>query len=322
MRKWILIVAVAALLALPGRGWAWNNAGHMTVALLAWKELTPEQQKQVSEILKTHPHYKQLVLDTKAPNVDEGAWAFMKFATWPDWVRPARPGGADSYKTPAITRYHRGEWHYINMPYFVGGYHGPATKPSSGPANILTALADNRRTFGTSSAKAEDRAVALAWLEHLVGDLHQPCHAATMYSERFPMGDKGANDQMVASDDGPKRVHAYWDDLMGKDASYADVDALTKQLAAKDDEKLKAQAKDENFQTWAKESHDLAIKTVYLNGDLKTALSQDWEQKKIAPDKVPAVPAGYHQKAREVAEVRVLLAGHRLAAQVAEALAH
>jgi hypothetical protein len=322
MRKWIVSVALAALLLLPARSWAWNNAGHMTVALLAWRELTPDQQKQVADIMKTHPHYKQLVLDSKAPGVDEATWAFVKFATWPDWVRrrgrgvririrrrPSRDTTAGSGTTSTS---------HTSQADITDRRH----KPSSGPSNILTALADNRRTFGTSSAKPEDRAVALAWLEHLAGDLHQPCHAATMYSERFPMGDKGANDQAVRSEEGPKRLHAYWDDLMGKDASYADIDALVKQLAAKDDEKLKAQAKDENFQTWAKESHDLAITSVYLNGDLKTALSQDWEQKKIAEDKVPPVPANYHQNARAVAEVRVLLAGHRLAQQVAEALAH
>src|SRR5687768_153137 len=175
MRKWILIFALAALSLLPAsRVFAWNNAGHMTVALIAWRELTPQQQQQLAEIMKAHPHYQQFVVETKPPQADEAAWAFMKFSTWPDWVRPARPG-SDTYKSPAITRFHKGAWHYIDIPYYLGGYNGPATRPASGPnVNVLTALAENHKILSDAKAKTEDRAVALAWLEHLVGDLHQP----------------------------------------------------------------------------------------------------------------------------------------------------
>jgi hypothetical protein len=39
-----------------------------------------------------------------------------------------------------------------------------------------------------------ERAIALGWLGHLVGDAPQPCHARSLYVEEiFPEGDRGAN---------------------------------------------------------------------------------------------------------------------------------
>ncbi len=323
MQKWILIIALMVVLGLSGgSARAWNSTGHMTVALIAYRELTPEQQKQVTEILKAHPHYQQLVTETMPAGANEAEWAFMKFSTWPDWVRPARPG-TDRYKSPAITRFHQGAWHYVNIPYYLGGYHGPATRPTSGPdVNILTALAENHRIFGDDNAKPEDRAVALAWLEHLVGDLHQPCHAATMYSERFPQGDQGANKQAVRGSEGPTRLHAYWDDLMGKkDASIQELDALAKQLLARKPADPAVRPEETQYDAWAKESHELAVSKVYLNGELKTALADDvWDTKTVPFDQVPAVPPKYYEDAHAIAEQRVVLAGHRLAQQIKSAI--
>src|SRR5262245_49378840 len=286
MRRWILLIGLIALFLLPARALAWNNAGHMIVALIAWRDLSPEQQKQVAEVMKALPHYKQLVLDTRPADAPEAEWAFMKFATWPDWVRPPRQG--DLYKSPAITRYHRGPWHYVDIPYYLGGYNGPPTRPATradGPTSApyesaLTALPLNHHILADAKAKTEDRAVALAWLEHLTGDLHQPCHAATMYSERFPTGDRGANDQMVQGPNGPQRLHAYWDDLMGTDLDYAVLNAVANELASRKIENLDTRLR-QSYGDWAQESHDYAVTTVYLNGELKTALSKDWDEKKI-----------------------------------------
>jgi hypothetical protein len=38
---------------------------------------------------------------------------------------------------------------------------------------------------------AERRAVALAWLFHLVGDIHQPLHTTELFSVEYPNGDRG-----------------------------------------------------------------------------------------------------------------------------------
>jgi S1/P1 Nuclease len=43
--------------------------------------------------------------------------------------------------------------------------------------NILTALAENESAV-KKKIEAERKGVALAWLLHLVGDIHQPLHTA------------------------------------------------------------------------------------------------------------------------------------------------
>jgi hypothetical protein len=44
------------------------------------------------------------------------------------------------------------------------------------PVNILTAMAENENVVKKES-DPERKAIALAWLFHLVGDIHQPLHA-------------------------------------------------------------------------------------------------------------------------------------------------
>jgi hypothetical protein len=53
------------------------------------------------------------------------------------------------------------------------------------PVNILTALAENEGVVKKSS-DGERKAIALAWLFHLVGDIHQPLHTAQLFTPEYP----------------------------------------------------------------------------------------------------------------------------------------
>ena len=66
-----------------------------------------------------------------------------------------------------------------------------------------------------------DRAVALCWLLHIVADLHQPCHAGSLYSRRgFPDGDRRAN-AIKTKQSG--NMHSLWDGLLGRRFDEGDV---------------------------------------------------------------------------------------------------
>jgi S1/P1 Nuclease len=43
----------------------------------------------------------------------------------------------------------------------------------------------------------EPKAIALAWLFHLVGDIHQPLHTAQLFTFEYPKGDRGGNELRV-----------------------------------------------------------------------------------------------------------------------------
>src|ERR1700716_3475593 len=119
---------------------AWNGTGHMTVAELAWRNLSSSRRVAVSNLLKQHPHYALLLVTNAPAGVDTNEWVFLKAATWPDMVRPAMPGHPP--KPHDITKYHRGPWHFVNFPFIL-----PADAASFSAAsfpiestNILSAL--------------------------------------------------------------------------------------------------------------------------------------------------------------------------------------
>ena len=51
-------------------------------------------------------------------------------------------------------------------------------------------MADNQRKVANET-DPERKAVALAWLFHLVGDIHQPLHTAQLFTVEYPKGDRG-----------------------------------------------------------------------------------------------------------------------------------
>src|SRR4029450_9430508 len=62
------------------------------------------------------------------------------------------------------------------------------------PVTILTALAENESLVKNGSGDLERRAIALAWLFHLLGDIHQPLHTAQLFTTDYPNGDRGGNE--------------------------------------------------------------------------------------------------------------------------------
>ena len=224
-RRILVGILLVACIVLPGeRIFAWNNTGHMTVVLIAYRKLTDGQRQQLGVILKAHPHYKSFLLVGKPPNVDDGEWAFLKAAMWPDFVRPDKAGK----KSEDITKYNHGTWHYIDMPFVVprDKDHFDTLSLKPGDTNILTVLPDCVAKLTRSDSSAEDRAVNLCWIEHLIGDLHQPLHCIGVYSDHYPQGDAGGTKFVVRPRNMPVNFHYYWDDLLGTSESYTAIDFL------------------------------------------------------------------------------------------------
>ena len=311
---------------------AWNDTGHMTVAEIAWRQLNDAQRQRVGELLRRHPHYEIYLNNRRPDGVGEDEWAFLRGAIWSDWVRPARPGrpGAttaevETFKGPEITRFDRGPWHYITVPWVPPAERAnfnPTTLPSKPSPNGVDALEENARLLGDADAKAEDRAVALTWLEHVTGDIHQPLHACTMWSRQYPEGDRGGNAEAVrpgGSGGEPVRLHAYWDGALGMSEAYAAIAFHADQITgdprlARD--KLPELAKDTSFASWADESHEWAIAMAHLNGRLRTVPIAQYEAKQITADDVPVVPWSYAINAHDLAQRRIAAAGYRLADQI------
>ena len=309
------------ILCLPAASYAWNDVGHMTIAEIAWQKLSPEDRAAVSAILKAHPSYTTYLTADLPTGVSADEWAFLRASTWPDWVRSSRPGDKQ-FKDATITRYHHGPWHYINLPFTLEGAPPAATQPSTQPAkdfDVVSAIDANRADLKSVTKTALDRAIALSWVEHLVGDVHQPLHATTLYSKQYPEGDKGGNDQAILTASGVMNLHSLWDEMLGTMPNYRMVEFLADDISADprcDPTKQRDYATHSTPVTWASESHDDAVAFAYLEGRLKTV-----PMKESKSSDVPTVPPMYLENARDVARVRVAMAGARLAEMIHAVLA-
>ena len=67
-----------------------------------------------------------------------------------------------------------------------------------------------------ANSAAIDKAMALAWVFHLVGDVHQPLHTSALFTTQFPNGDQGGNLIFIRTraNANTTRLHSFWDGLV------------------------------------------------------------------------------------------------------------
>jgi S1/P1 Nuclease len=179
-----LVLLTPAILPLPAS--AWNLPGHMLSGIIAYQILQAENPAtidKVKAVLKNHPWYSnQWQARLQDVSVaDHDRVLFMQAGRWPDELRVTD------------RQYHRGALHYINWPFKPEGQPASVQIRQPEPVNILTALAENDSTVKNDS-DPERKAVALAWLFHLVGDINQPLHTAQLFTVEYPNGDGGGNE--------------------------------------------------------------------------------------------------------------------------------
>jgi hypothetical protein len=151
----------------------------------------PAQRRQVQQAL--------LGMDPPVPGK-----ALRTFANWPDWHK-RQPGMLPQDD----------QRHYINLPP-TARYHRARHCP--GGLCSLETLLQQRTILGNRRAPLPQRAVALAWVVHLVGDMHQPLHAGEADDRGGNLtcvGWRGEPSRLTTVDDQPRcsgaNLHALWD---------------------------------------------------------------------------------------------------------------
>jgi S1/P1 Nuclease len=311
----IAVFALCVLFTAPAS--AWFGFGHMEVAAIAWGKLTPAAKATATRLLMKNPLYATWVKDIPEQDQERRAKiAFITAATWPDAIKKKElhyisdgPNGGNrpppgpkasqniGYADPLMHKY----WHYIDNPFSPDG---TRTHPPDSP-NAQTQIAAFRTKLADSTASDDIRSYDLAWLLHLVGDVHQPLHATSRFTHAFRQGDNGGN--LVTVDCSTvceqNELHAFWDGVLGTSedpqeaaSAAALLPAVDAQLASIADEKL-----------WTAESFQAAKQSVY-----------------VPPIDVGAPPytitESYRTAALDLAQQRVALAGARLANLLNEAL--
>ena len=309
MKKILVTLSLSLLMFLPSH--AWNKRGHMIAASIAYDQLSDTRKAMFTELLKQHLYADEWLEDHKKESgVELGRYLFMRAAVWPDDIK----GNDDNF--PFINE----SWHYVN--YRVDFNNGHNTKRIAPQADILYALSWGKRImtqkWGQNSGKDgfrydnTSKALAFSWILHLIGDIHQPLHCATLYNEYFPDGDAGGNQVCVRKDEKAKTdysLHSFWDGLPGDgDVSMKTMVKQASDIMEKYDAVTYESLEERSPFEWSHESHRLAVTSVYLGG----VIGRD--QSYTAKDLCPVLPDTYEDGAKEVAEKQLYFAGKRMAA--------
>lgn len=349
--KWISVSTLVWTLCVSiGSVNAWNEVGHMTVARIAYEKLTDGERASIVATLQHHPHLRELLLKDRPPEATKSEWIFLRAATWPDNVRPPREHERAPVSAHPVYRFHHPAWHFANFEYQSGQQtmrmpdQPLQTRSEPGqhhdPTNIIEQLDRSylivrgqereRSQPELECDPTEIRAIRMCWLFHLMGDIHQPLHVATLVNPLIPElqhGDEGGNKLAVRLNhhSAPKKLHAVWDDLLGTNARFEKVVQLAERLSH--DPRLSPSRMPEFTQhryarEFAAESYQIANEVVYQQGHLSFAIWSRLESHQFAAENVPVVTEQVVQQAHALAERRIALAGYRLAERLKYIVQH
>ena len=124
-------------------------------------------------------------------------------------------------------------------------------------------MAENQRIVATET-NAERKAIALAWLFHLVGDVHQPLHTAQLFTVDYPRGDRGGNEICVRVTQAgqPMDLHRFWDGVITSSQSLTPLRNEATALRSRQEFRRSqlTELASSRFESWAKESVEIATK--------------------------------------------------------------
>ncbi|MBX3595706.1 S1/P1 nuclease [Sphingomonas sp.] len=184
-----LLALFSAVLATPA--FAYWEYGHETVAAIAYKNVRPETKRAIDRLLR-----QQGLLETPtcpARTIEEAS-------VWPDCIKQLGPRFSYAYN-----------WHYQNV-----NICKPFTLKGNCPdGNCVSAQIERQvKLLQDPKVPQREKVMALAFLVHLVGDLHQPLHAGDK-------GDLGGNraksDYGIYSTD-RLNLHSIWDGWLAERA--------------------------------------------------------------------------------------------------------
>ncbi|EFV14706.1 S1/P1 nuclease [Segniliparus rugosus] len=249
----VAAMLAAALIAPAPAAFAWGRQGHDVVGGYADNHLTPEAKGVVGRLL-----------------AGEANPTLAGVATWADDIRSS---GSELGRTSA-------PWHFAD----IADNNCVYTDAAGGGQNVVEALREQTRILADTTESDADRAQALKFVVHFVGDAHQPFHAG--YES-----DRGGNDHPITYNGVHTNMHSVWDTRLIATLGLSDV-AFVQRLESMPDDQLPAPDLQNDPATWVQESCEIAIHAY--------------------PDS-STIGAPYTAQYLPVAEQRLHLAGERLA---------
>lgn len=228
------LLLLLALLAAPSPALAWWEYGHETVARIAWLEASPRTRAEIGRLLA-----QSRLLDT--PTCPARTIADASY--WPDCIKEL--GERFSYASP---------WHYQNVdicrPFDL--------ETPCRDGNCVSAQIERQaRLLADRRLPLRERIMALAFLVHFMGDLHQPMHGGDH-------GDLGGNRLRVSYGviAGRTNLHLAWDGYLadrGLSTPPGNAAGIVAELSAVD----RAAMRQGDVTAWSRESWEVSREFAY-----------------------------------------------------------
>lgn len=184
------LAALLALITLSSPAAAWWEYGHETVGRIAFDAAKPQTRAAIRKLMA-----QGRLLET--PECSVATIELVSY--WPDCVKPLAE--RFSYASP---------WHYQNVdickPFDLKA-------PCKDGNCVSEQIERQARLLADRTVPTRERLMALAFLVHFVGDLHNPMHAGDR-------GDRGGNDVKANYGlvGGRTNLHSIWDGYLAERA--------------------------------------------------------------------------------------------------------
>jgi nuclease S1 len=167
----LVVAALLVVFAMPGNAWAWGRLGHRLVARVAEQRLSENARLAVLQLL-------------------EPGESLADASTWADDHKKSIHGS--------------GAWHYVDVPLDYPQYDPQFAGEDPSMGCIVPKLRQFADAVADPTLPIEDRRIALRFVVHLMGDLHQPLHVGDNH-------DRGGNQTQVRFYDRGTNMHRLWD---------------------------------------------------------------------------------------------------------------
>jgi hypothetical protein len=229
----LIVIAVVFAGREPAAGWGAD--GHRITGDIAWHQLNPDARAEVERLLA----------------IDDGYDTLADACIWADVIRSDR-----GYRWA-------GRLHYVNIPKSESDYvedrdcqpkqDCPADAKCPPRDCVVSAIHFYLEVLKNTESTDREKLIALKFVGHFVGDIHQPLHAG--YAR-----DRGGNDVRVEFNHNVTNLHKVWDSMMIREMGRWTELAESLNTELKDSEvatRAQAWSADLEAANWAVESNAL-----------------------------------------------------------------
>jgi hypothetical protein len=218
-----LIKKIFLLLALfvPIYSFCWGLTGHRVIAEIAQNHLSKKAKKELHKLI--------------------GRETLAMWANWPDFVKSDTTHTWDKAS----------KWHYVNLPGNLSKEEFISKLQSLQGENLYTQIKAMEAQLKDRSLPDDKRQIALRFLIHFVGDLHQPLHVGREE-------DQGGNKISVTWFDKQTNLHSVWDNSLVDYQQYSYTE-YARVLDIATDQEVEAWQQS-SLEDWFYESYTLANK--------------------------------------------------------------